>query len=98
MRARLAAAPGQDAVGVTGESWDGPLRGLLGDTELELTAELGRRHLSVREVLRLKVGDVVALGTGREGPVLVRVEGQPRFLGAPGVTGARHAVQLTARH
>lgn len=98
LRARLAVAPGHEqAVAERDERWNGRLRAVVGETELELTAELGRRQLSVRQVLALRVGDVLSLGTGREGPVLVRVEGRPRFLGAPGISGNRHAVQLTAR-
>jgi len=40
---------------------------------------------------------VLPLRTGREGPVLVRVEGRPRFLAAPGVQGGSNAVRVTAR-
>lgn len=98
VHARLATPPGREAPAAPADdAWGEPLRALLADTELEVTAELGRRALSVREVLALRVGDVVALGTGRDGPVVVRVEGQPRFLGAPGVSGTQHAVRLTAR-
>ena len=98
VRGRLAATPGREAApAVRDGHWQESIHHLLGETDLELTAELGRRALSLRQVLALKVGDVVALGTGREGPVVVRVEGQPRFLGAPGVSGTHHAVRLTAK-
>jgi flagellar motor switch protein FliM len=98
LRGRLAATPGREAApAVRDGHWQESIQDLLGETDLELTAELGRRALSLRQVLALKVGDVVALGTGREGPVVVRVEGQPRFLGAPGVSGTHHAVRLTAK-
>jgi flagellar motor switch protein FliM len=98
VRARLAATPGREAApAVRDGRWQESIQHLLGETDLELTAELGRRALTLRQVLALKVGDVVALGTGREGPVVVRVEGQPRFLGAPGVSGTHHAVRLTAK-
>jgi flagellar motor switch protein FliM len=98
VRDRLAATPGQEVATALGdERWQESMHHLLGETDLELTAELGRRALSLRQVLALKIGDVVALGTGREGPVVVRVEGQPRFLGAPGISGTHHAVRLTAK-
>jgi flagellar motor switch protein FliM len=98
VRDRLASTPGHEAAAaVRDERWQESLHHLLGETDLELTAELGRRALSLRQVLALKVGDVVALGTGREGPVVLRVEGQPRFLGAPGISGTHHAVRLTAK-
>jgi len=80
-----------------GESWGDRWREMIGTAELDVLAELGSTRLPIRAVLALKVGDVVSLGTGRDGPVIVRVEGRPRFLGAPGISGGRHAVRVTGR-
>lgn len=77
-------------------AWNDRMRALLDDTDVEVTAELGRARLRVREVLALRAGDVVPLGAGREGPVVVRVEGRPLFLGAPGVAGSSNAVRITS--
>jgi flagellar motor switch protein FliM len=52
--------------------------------------------MRLRDVLALRAGDVLALGTGREGPVRVRVEGRTVFVGAPGVAGGNNAVRVTA--
>src|SRR5262249_61493309 len=76
-------------------AWSERLRALLDDTDLEVTAELGRARLCVRDVLALRTGDVITLGAGREGPVVVRVEGRALFLGAPGVAGSSNAVRIT---
>ncbi len=78
-------------------SWAGRLQAVLGEAPVELSAELGTTTLRMGEVLALKVGDVVHLGTGREGPVLVRVAGRPHFHGAPGVSASNNAVRVTAR-
>ncbi len=78
-------------------AWRERLRATLAGAEVEVSAELGTRTLRLREVLGLKVGDVIALGTGREGPVVLKVEGRPRFLGAPGAIGGHNAVQVTQR-
>jgi flagellar motor switch protein FliM len=78
-------------------TWGDRLRTILAEAELEVSAELGKRAMRLAEVLRLKTGDVIPLGTGREGPVVVRVEGRPRFLGAPGVAGSFNAVRVTGR-
>ena len=77
-------------------SWSDRLRVLVTPAELELVAELGTQQMRLSEVLALKAGDVISLRTGREGPVLVRVEGRPLFVGAPGVSGASNAVRITA--
>jgi flagellar motor switch protein FliM len=76
--------------------WSDRMVELLGSTEVELVAELGMRRLRLAEVLALRAGDVLRLGTAREGPVLVRVEGRPVFVGAPGVSGSSNAVRITA--
>jgi flagellar motor switch protein FliM len=85
-----------DADATTG-AWRERLRAALAGAEVEVSAELGTRTLRMREVLGLKAGDVIGLGTGREGPVVLKVEGRPRFLGAPGAVGGNNAVQVTAR-
>jgi flagellar motor switch protein FliM len=92
-RLQVSGPEGESAAGV----WRERIAELLGGAELELAAELGTRRMRLREVLALRAGDVLALGTGREGPVLVRVEGRPRFLGTPGMSGGSNAVRVTAR-
>jgi flagellar motor switch protein FliM len=96
LRTRLQATPGE-ANEPPAAAWGERLRTVLADAELEVAAELGTRRMSVREVVALAPGDVIPLGTGREGPVVVRVEGRPRFVGAPGMSGGSNAVRVTAR-
>jgi flagellar motor switch protein FliM len=91
----LATAPGSERE-APATAWSERLRALLDDMDLEIAAELGRARLRMSEVLALRVGDVIALGAGREGPVVVRVEGRPVFLGAPGVAGSSNAVRITS--
>jgi len=80
-----------------GESWGDRWREVIGAAEIDVQAELGTTRMPLGAVLALKVGDLVPLGTGRDGPVVVRVEGRPRFIGAPGISGGRHAVRVIAR-
>jgi flagellar motor switch protein FliN/FliY len=47
----------------------GPDFGLLHDVELEVTAELGRTRMSVRELLALAPGAVIELDRAAGGPV-----------------------------
>lgn len=78
------------------DHWAQRLQDALAEVEVEIAAELGRRWMPMRDVLDLQVGDLLTLGTGREGPVLVKVAGAPRFVGAPGVSGGNNAVQITS--
>jgi flagellar motor switch protein FliM len=97
IRQRLQATPGGDMGETPETTWGDRWRQLLSSAALEVSAELGTSTLRLGAVLALKVGDVVQLGTPREGPVLVRIEGRPRFQGVPGVSGGANAVRLTGR-
>jgi len=94
--AKLAPSGGEDAQ-APDPSWTQRLQEALIAAEVEVSAELGTSLLPMRQVLNLQVGDVIPLGTGREGPVLLRIEGQPGFLGAPGISGGNNAVRVNGR-
>jgi flagellar motor switch protein FliM len=94
--AKLAPSGSEDAQGPD-PSWTARLREALSVAEVEVSAELGTSLLPMRQVLNLQVGDVIPLGTGREGPVLLRIEGRPGFLGAPGISGGNNAVRVSGR-
>ena len=95
IRRALETAPGSERE-APATSWSERMRALVAPAELEVVAELGTQQMRLSEVLALAVGDVIPLRTGREGPVVVRVEGRPLFIGAPGVSGAGNAVRITA--
>ncbi len=73
------------------------IRESLNGIPVEVTGILGEAHLPVREILALKPGDVV--GTDREvsTPVLLLVDGKPKFTGRPGVSNGKRAVKILAR-
>lgn len=75
--------------------WLQALHSALAEVEVDISAELGRRSMAMEAVLALQVGDLITLGTGREGPVLLRVAGCARFVGTPGVSAGSNAVQIT---
>jgi flagellar motor switch protein FliM len=77
--------------------WGETLRAVVAEAALEVSAELGVRWMSLRDVIGLKVGDVVSLPTGREGPVVVCVEGRPRFHAVPGVSHGNNALRVIGR-
>jgi len=94
VRARLQATA-ESPPPLADADWAARLRANVAEAEVQVSAELGRHRMTMREVLAMAVGDLVPLGTGREGPVLVRVAGRPHFLGAPGIAAGRNAVRVT---
>lgn len=55
---------------------------------------LGQTTLSLEDVARLQVGDVVTLGSRHDMPIDIRVGGVPRFTGLPGKKGEQSSVQI----
>jgi flagellar motor switch protein FliM len=75
-------------------AWLGALRGAVEQTEVILSADLGRLELSARQVLSLRAGDVLHLPTRGEDPLPVRIEGTPLMTGVAGVSRGRNAVRI----
>ncbi len=74
--------------------WVEAMRMAIEESEIELVAELGARSLSTREVLGLKVGDVIALESRAGEPLGVSVEGQTLLSGLAGVSRGQNAVRV----
>ncbi|MDJ0782900.1 MAG: flagellar motor switch protein FliM [Desulfosarcinaceae bacterium] len=71
------------------------LHALLRDTDVQVVAELGRMHCSMRDIMELEVEDVLRLGTGPQDAVQLNVESIPKYFGMPGVVKGNRAVQVT---
>jgi flagellar motor switch protein FliM len=65
--------------------------------EVTVTAELGGREISGREVLAMRVGDVLALESAADDPLALCVEGVPLLQGVPGVSRGNNAVRILGR-
>ena len=63
-----------------------------------VVAELGRVTLKLSQVLGLRVGDTLRLPSPANDPVLVRVEGVPKFDAVPVISRGQVAVKIHARH
>lgn len=61
-------------------------------------AELGRVTLCLSQVLALRVGDTLRLPSAANDPVLVRVEGVPKFDAVPVISRGQVAVKIHSRH
>jgi flagellar motor switch protein FliM len=66
----------------------------LGGTEVEVIALLGDYVSTVREVLGLRIGDIVRLSTTPEEPLVIRVGDKQVFQGTPVVHHGNIAVQI----
>jgi flagellar motor switch protein FliM len=59
-----------------------------------VSAELGRAHLSLRELLELRTGDVIRLEQPLNKPILVRVDGIPAYEASVGTAHRHYAVKV----
>ena len=95
IRAQLERVRPPDAGAALDGEWAASLRERLLDVPVDVAVDLGTARLALGRVLDLAVGDLVPLDVGRDGPVVVRVAGDARFHGAPGVQGGNNAVRIT---
>lgn len=78
----------------TGENNSESILGILRDSRLEITAELGRTQLTLQDIYTLNVGDVVDLGHPTGMPVNLYIGGRPWFNGKLGTQGGNMAVKI----
>lgn len=78
------------------ESYKQKIKKKLEQTEVNLTALCGQSQITVREFLKLQVGDIIALDNQVGDDMLLLVEDQPKFKIQPGLVGKKLAVQVTA--
>ncbi|QNN46691.1 flagellar motor switch protein FliM [Thermomonas brevis] len=78
------------------ENWTNALHAQLQDVEVELSSMLATRQISLRELSRLKVGDVIPIDLKPEIPV--HVEHLPLFTGEFGIHNGKNAVKITEVH
>jgi flagellar motor switch protein FliM len=74
----------------------GQLTVLLRDTQVNMVAELGRSVSTIGRILELEIDDVIKINTGPQDPVVVKVEGTPKYLGMPGTLKGNRAIQISA--
>lgn len=76
------------------ESWTRAMRLQLQDAEVELACALAQRQISLRELCRLKVGDVIPIDLPKT--VQLQVEHMPLFAGEFGTHNGHNAVKVTS--
>jgi flagellar motor switch protein FliM len=61
---------------------------------VELVVELAETNISASDLIGLRVGDIIATENDVERPLVVSVEGQPKFHAQPGAFKGRKAIQV----
>lgn len=67
---------------------------ILRESDLEITAELGRTELTLQDIYYLNVGDVIDLGHPTDKPIHLYIGGQPWFSGKLGTQNGNMAVKI----
>lgn len=78
----------------TDNSWPKKLLNRLEQTEIEITVELGKGKIRVRDLFGWKVGDIFYLDNEISDPLTIYAGDVPKYLGRAGVCGANKAVQI----
>ncbi|MCD6259975.1 MAG: flagellar motor switch protein FliM [Helicobacteraceae bacterium] len=71
------------------------LQVLLGGAQVNVEANLGDSELTMRDILDLKVDDVIRLSSPADDIVTVRIDGKERFKGEIGLRRFRKSIQIT---
>lgn len=78
------------------ESWTRAMREQLQDAQVELSSSLAQRQITLRQLSRLKVGDVIPIDLPDK--VTLKVEQTPLFSGEFGTHNGRNAIKVTTVH
>ena len=79
-------------------AWQNYLWKKIGETMVNLNCILGTSKISTRDLLGMKVNDVILLDNKTADCMLVNVEGIPKFWGYPGSYSNNKAIRITERY
>ena len=65
-----------------------------GAATVELVAELANVRIAASELIGLRVGDIITTETSIDSPLVITVDGQPRFHARPGAYRGCKAVSI----
>jgi flagellar motor switch protein FliM len=78
----------------TDRVWINAVMDHLQDTEVEMSVDLGKTFLSVRELLNMKEGDILVLQKAVQGRLTAKVEGIPKFEGFAGKSRSKKVFRV----
>ena len=62
---------------------------------MEVVVELAETHIATADLVNLQVGDIITTDKDVHLPLVVSVEGRPKYHAAPGVYKGRKAIEVT---
>jgi flagellar motor switch protein FliM len=77
-------------------SWLNHLREYIQQTEANITVEIGRKRLTIRDLLKMNIGDIITLDKFIGDELIVYVERVPKFKGYPGHYKGNNALNVTS--
>jgi flagellar motor switch protein FliM len=79
---------------IADETWSNAIRQMIKPVEVEMSVQLGRTLLSVRQLQNLRAGDILVLENNFREPVIAAVEGIPKFEGFVGRNNNRKVFKV----
>ncbi len=76
------------------QNWMDRLKKRLGETTVEVSVELGKSTILGKDLINLNLGDTILLNTDRSEPLIVKVEGVPKFKAQCGIHRGNLAIKL----
>ena len=71
------------------------ISGQLTGSVVEVVVELAETHIATSDLIGLRVGDVITTEKDVQSPLVLSIEGRPKFHAEPGVFRGRKAVQVS---
>jgi flagellar motor switch protein FliM len=74
--------------------WIERVKRQLREVEVDILVELGKGHMTGRELLQINPGDTLVLDQYVDDPLLVKIEGVPKYRGFAGMSKGLHVVKI----
>jgi len=78
----------------SGSHWGGYFANEVQDMDVSVSAQLAQIQLDVRDILDLRVGDILPLECPPDSPVILQVEGNSKFTGLIGIQDGKKALRV----
>jgi len=85
-----------DQANSAGKRWSLFMKEALKEAKLNLSVELGRADITLNELLEFREGRVIPLNKFISDELVVKVEGDPKFMGYPGISRGNKAIQISS--
>jgi flagellar motor switch protein FliM len=79
----------------TDQRWAVVMRSVLKETYVNLTAEVGRITINFEDLMNFQEGNVINFGKSVSDELEVKIEGETKFRGTPGISRGNQAIKLT---